>query len=117
MGFAYIVVAVLSAGVAVFALQNNTPMSVRFLGWALDGVPLAGAILGSLAAGMLVVGIPLVISRWSWRRRARAAETKADMLQAALKDREAALLAQRPASPPPPTSPSPPPPTSARSSA
>ena len=104
MGFAYIIVAILSAGVAVFALQNNTPMSVRFLAWALDGVPLAGAILVSLATGMVVVGIPLMISRWTWRRRARAAETKADMLQAALKDREAALLAQRPAPPPPPTS-------------
>ena len=104
MGFAYIIVAILSAGVAVFALQNNTPLSVRFLAWTLDGVPLAGAILVSLATGMVVVGIPLMISRWSWRRRARAAETKADMLQAALKDREAALLAQRPAPPPPPTS-------------
>src|SRR5688500_13493241 len=76
MGFAYVIVAILSAGVAVFALQNNTPLSVRFLGWALDGVPLAGAILGSLATGMLVVAIPLMISRWRWRRRARAAETK-----------------------------------------
>ena len=110
MGFAYIVVAILSAGVAVFALQNNTPMSVRFLAWSLEGVPLAGAILVSLATGMLVVGIPMMISRWRWRRRAQTAETRADMLQAALKDREAALLAQRPASPPPP-------PTSARSSA
>ena len=105
MGFAYILVAILSAAVAVFALQNNTPMSVRFLTWTLNDVPLAGAILGSLAAGMVVTAIPLMISRWQWRRRARALETKVDMLETALASRETALLAQRPAAPPPPPPP------------
>jgi uncharacterized integral membrane protein len=104
MGFAYILVAILSAAVAVFALQNNTPLSVRFLGWTLPEVPLAGAILASLITGMVVTAIPLMISRWSWRRRARALETKVDMLEAELSAREAretALLTPRPATPPP----------------
>ena len=107
MGFAYIFVAILSAAVAVFALQNNTPMSVRFATWTLNDVPLAGAILASLATGMVVTAIPLMISQWRWRRRARALETKVDMLQTALSARETALLAQRPAAPAAP----PPPPT------
>jgi uncharacterized integral membrane protein len=101
MGFAYILVAILSAAVAVFALQNNTPLSVRFLGWTLPEVPLAGAILASLITGMVVTAIPLMISRWTWRRRARALETKVDMLEAALATRETALLTPRPATPPP----------------
>jgi uncharacterized integral membrane protein len=101
MGFAYILVAILSAAVAVFALQNNTPMSVRFLGWTLPEVPLAGAILASLITGMVVTAIPLMISQWRWRRRARTLETKVDMLETALSARETALLNQRPVAPPP----------------
>jgi uncharacterized integral membrane protein len=103
MGFAYVLVAILSAAVAVFALQNNTPMSVRFLGWALD-VPLAGAILASLAIGMVVTAIPLLISQWRWRHRARALETKVEMLETALRTRETALLTPRPVAPPTPPS-------------
>ena len=102
MGFAYVVVAVVSAAVAVFALQNNTPMSVRFLAWGIDNVPLAGAILGSLAAGMVVTAVPLLISRWRWRRRVRALETQLEMLEAEPSPREPAVLTPRPAVPPSP---------------
>jgi uncharacterized integral membrane protein len=102
MGLAYVVVAIVSAAVAVFALQNNTPMSVRFLAWGLDNVPLAGAILGSLAAGMVVTAIPLLISRWRWRRRVRALETRIEMLEAEPAPREPAVLSPRPPTPPPP---------------
>jgi uncharacterized integral membrane protein len=107
MSFAYIVVAIVSAAVAVFALQNNTPMSVRFLAWGLDNVPLAGAILASLAAGMVVTAIPLLISRWCWRRRVRLLESKLEMLETEPSPREPAVLTPRPATPPtPPTPPS-----------
>jgi len=71
MGLAYVVVALLSAAVAVFALQNNQPMSVRFLAWSLDNVPLAGAILAALGAGLVLAAVPLSISSWRWRARAR----------------------------------------------
>jgi uncharacterized integral membrane protein len=103
MGFAYVVVALLSAAVAVFALQNNTPMSVRFLAWAME-VPLAGAILASLATGVVVAGVPLLISRWRWRRRAHTLELKVDTLETALAARETALLTPRPVTPPTPPS-------------
>jgi uncharacterized integral membrane protein len=100
MGLAYIVVALLSAAIAVFALQNNQPMSVRFLAWSVDNVPLAGAILAGLGAGLLLAIIPLSIGSWRWRSRARSLEHKVEMLEAALTSRDTALLTPRPVAPP-----------------
>ena len=61
---------VLGLGIALFALQNGMPVSVRFLGWGVDG-PLAAVVLGSAAAGALVVlllGIPQLLgARWKIR--------------------------------------------------
>ena len=95
MGVAYVLVALLSAAVAVFALQNNESMSVRFLAWSLDGVPLAGALLVALGVGLVVAALPLSITQWRWRSRARALEAKVDMLESALATRENALLTPR----------------------
>ena len=93
-----LLVGLLSAAIAVFALQNNTPMSVRFLGWSLENVPLAVAILVPFAVGLLTAAIPLGYAKWRWRSRARSLETKVEMLESNLRSRDAALLAQRPAS-------------------
>jgi uncharacterized integral membrane protein len=71
MAIVYFVVALLAATVAVFALQNGTPATVRFLVWNLEGVPLAGLILGAFAAGLVIAGVPLVIQRWRARSHAR----------------------------------------------
>jgi uncharacterized integral membrane protein len=97
MGVAYILVALLSAAVAVFALQNNASMSLRFLTWSIDNVPLAGALLAALGVGLVLAALPLAISRWRLRARARALEAKVEMLESALTTRETALLTPRPA--------------------
>ena len=99
MGIAYLVVAVLSAAAAVFALQNGQPMPLRFLVWSMEGVPLAGAILVALAAGVVLAGVPLSIDRWRWRARARSLETQVTMLERAMGERDVPLLALRPARP------------------
>lgn len=96
MGLAYLIVGVLSAAVAVFALQNNQPMSLRFIAWSLENVPLAGALLVSLAAGIILAAVPLAIANWRTRSRVRALEAKVEMLQAALAAREAPALTPRP---------------------
>jgi uncharacterized integral membrane protein len=58
---------ILGLGIALFALQNGTPVSVRFLAWQIDG-PLAGVVLGSAGAGALLVfliGVPqFLAARW-----------------------------------------------------
>ena len=46
---------------AIFALQNTHQTAVRFALWRLDGVPIAGLVLGSLGAGLLIAGLPLWI--------------------------------------------------------
>lgn len=84
MGIAYVVVAVLSAAVAVFALQNAQPTSLRFLAWSIEEAPLAGAILVALAAGLLLAAVPLGIAQWRWRARARELQTRVEVLEGAL---------------------------------
>ena len=82
MALGYLIAAVLAAGVAVFALQNGAPTPVRFLAWNLEGVPLAGLILGALAAGLVIAGVPLGIQRWQARAQARRLEARVRELEA-----------------------------------
>jgi len=97
MAFGYLVAAVVAAIIAIFALQNGTPTSVRFLAWSLEAVPLAGVVLVALAAGLIIAGLPLWVSAWRWRSRARA-------LQARVANMEK-TQAQRPPAPDPGKSP------------
>jgi uncharacterized integral membrane protein len=96
----YLVVAILAAAVAVFALQNSEPATVRFLIWTLEGLPLAAVALIALGLGLVVVGLPLWIRSWRWRSRALAAEARVATLDKALAEREQALM-RRPPPPPP----------------
>jgi uncharacterized integral membrane protein len=74
MGLRYIFVAALASAVTLFALQNSTPTTVRFLFWSVEAAPLATIILLSVAAGIALVGVPLVVERWRLRARLRALE-------------------------------------------
>src|SRR5882672_7307864 len=71
MAFGYLIVAIIAAAVAVFALQNGDPTPVRFIVWTADGLPLAALILISLASGLVIAGVPLMIQRWRLRARLR----------------------------------------------
>ena len=82
MTFGYLVVALLAAAVAVFALQNGEPTPVRFLAWTAGGFPLAGLILIALACGLVIAGVPLLIQRWRLRARVRALERRVAELEA-----------------------------------
>ena len=72
----YILVAVIASAITIFSLQNTTAVSLRFLFWSLPGTPLAMVILGSVAAGIVLVGFPFSMNRWRWRARARSLETQ-----------------------------------------
>lgn len=76
MRFGNLLVALLAAAVALFALQNTDQTAVRFAFWRLDRVPIAGLVLGSLGAGVLIAGLPLWIKLRIWRSRARALEAR-----------------------------------------
>ncbi|MBF8288069.1 MAG: LapA dom protein, partial [Candidatus Rokubacteria bacterium] len=45
MTLAYILMALVGAACAVFALQNMDPVVIRFIGWRAEGIPLALVIL------------------------------------------------------------------------
>ncbi|MBI2205821.1 MAG: LapA family protein [Candidatus Rokubacteria bacterium] len=75
MAVRYLIVALVASAITVFALQNTAPASVRFLLWSLE-LPLAGVILGSVAAGIVLVGLPLWIGRWQLGSRVRTLERR-----------------------------------------
>lgn len=97
MAFRYAFVAVLASTITVFALQNAEPTSIRFLVWRVDGIPVAGVILASVASGIVLVGVPLWIDRWRARSRARTLESRLAAAEALLAERERMV----PPSPPP----------------
>lgn len=90
MGLKYAFVAVLACTITLFALQNNGPTSIRFLIWRVDDIALAGVILASVAAGIVLVGVPLWFDRWRLRARARTLEARLATVEALLADRERA---------------------------
>ena len=81
MKLGYIVVAVLAVLITIFVLQNTTETTVRLAIWRLDGVPIAGLVLGSLGAGLLIAAIPLWIKLGIWRSRARSLQTRLGALE------------------------------------
>ncbi len=103
MALGYLIVALLAAAVAVFALQNSAETRVQFLMWTLEGLPVAAVALVSLAIGLVVAGLPLWIRSWRWRSQARSAQARAAMLDKALAERDQMLL-RRQAPPEPPAS-------------
>jgi uncharacterized integral membrane protein len=84
----YVLVAIVAAAVAVFALQNSQQTSIRFLKWTLDGLPLSAAILAALAAGLVIAGVPFSIRSWRWRSRAQALERRVAGLESTLAERQ-----------------------------
>jgi lipopolysaccharide assembly protein A len=97
MTFGYLAVAILTAAIVVFAFQNGTPVSVKFLVWTVPEVSAAAVILIALVAGLLIAAIPLWLQRWRLRVRVRGLESQVRQLETALEDRNKAVLAPRPA--------------------
>ena len=98
MTFGYIVVALLTAAVVVFAFQNGTPVSVRFLMWTVPEISAAAVILIALVSGLLIAAIPLWIQRWRLRHRVRGLESQVRQLESALEQLNKVAMAPRPSS-------------------
>ena len=90
MTLAYLLMALVGAACAVFALQNMDPVVIRFLGWRAEGMPLAFVILLSVLGGLVFASCVGLLRHWKLRSRIRQLEAQ--------------LAAQeRPATPPTPT--------------
>jgi uncharacterized integral membrane protein len=98
MTFGYLVVALLTAAIVVFAFQNGTPLSVKFLAWTVPEVSAAAVILIALVTGLLIAAIPLWLQRWRLRVRVRGLESQVRQLESTLEERSKAVIAPRPMS-------------------
>jgi uncharacterized integral membrane protein len=100
MTFGYLIVAILTAAVVIFAFQNGTPVSVRFLSWTVPEVSVAAVILIALVSGLLIAAIPLWIQRWRLRVRVRSLENQVRQLESALEQLNKVAMAPRPSAVP-----------------
>ena len=96
MALGYLIVAIVAAAAAVFALQNGEPTTIRFLVWDLPPVSAGLLVLVALVAGMIVAGLTLLIHRTVLRSRMRRLEDVVGALEHSLKDRDRAVLALKP---------------------
>ena len=88
MPFVYVGITLMAVAIAIFALQNADPVSIRFLAWRLDGAPLAAVILLSGAAGAVLATVVGLLQRWRLRAQIR-------QLKSRLKAAEPATHAER----------------------
>ena len=59
--------------IAIFAVQNTTPVAVQFLGFRVEGVAVSVLVLISAALGaaaILLLGIAREV-QWRWRQRSK----------------------------------------------
>ena len=76
MTLAYLLMALVGALCAVFALQNMDPVVIRFLGWRVAGMPLALVILLSVLAGLVFASCVSLLRHWKLRSRIRQLEAQ-----------------------------------------
>lgn len=74
MVFVYLLTALIGAAAAVFALQNVDPVVIRFLGWRIEGAPLAMVIMLSVLAGIVLTSLVGVVQQWRLRAKIRQLE-------------------------------------------
>jgi putative membrane protein len=75
MAMAYLLVAVLGAAVALFAVQNNASVVVRFVGWQIEE-PLSLVVLLSVLMGVVLTALLGVVRHWKLRSRIRQLESR-----------------------------------------
>jgi len=76
MAIIYFLMALVGAAAAVFALQNVDPVVIRFLGWRIEGAPLAMVIMVSVLAGIVLTALIGLIQQWKLRSRVRQLEQR-----------------------------------------
>jgi uncharacterized integral membrane protein len=89
--------------IAIFAVQNTTPVAVQFIGFRADAVAVSVLVLISAALGaaaMLLLGIAREVSlRWRHRgvaQQLRAAQARIAALEAEAASRQAEAVARQP---------------------
>ena len=72
----YLLMAVVGAAAAIFALQNIDPVVIRFLTWRIEGAPLSMVIMLSILAGVVLTSLIGFVRQWKLRSRIRQLENR-----------------------------------------
>ena len=83
MAAIYLLMAVVGAAAAIFALQNIDPVVIRFLTWRIEGAPLSLVIMLSIIVGVVFTSLLGVVRQWKMRSRIRQLENRLAQVQAA----------------------------------
>jgi uncharacterized integral membrane protein len=70
----YVLLVLVGAATAIFTVQNTDPVVIRFIGWRVEGMPLALVILLSLLVGLFIGSTVGVIQQLRLRTRIRQLE-------------------------------------------
>lgn len=70
----YIIMILVGAAAAIFAIQNIDPVVIRFLVWRIEGMPLALVILLSAFAGLVLATMIAMVQQLRLYSRIRALE-------------------------------------------
>ena len=70
----YILMVLVGAAGAIFALQNIDPVVIRFLFWRIEGAPLAMVIILSIAIGVVLTSLVGIVQQLKLRSRIRKLE-------------------------------------------
>ncbi|HEV8436705.1 MAG TPA: LapA family protein [Methylomirabilota bacterium] len=71
----YLLLVLVGAAVAVFAVQNISPVVIRFLGWQIEGA-LSLVVLLSILVGIVLTSLVGLIRHWRLRSRIRQLENR-----------------------------------------
>ena len=74
MGIMYVLMILVGAAGAIFALQNIDPVVIRFLFWRIEGAPLAMVIILSIAIGGVLTSLVGIVQQLKLRSRIRKLE-------------------------------------------
>jgi uncharacterized integral membrane protein len=83
MLFVYVLMALVGAAAAIFAIQNLDPVVIRFLVWRVEGMPVALVILLSAFIGIVFAALSSFAQQWRLRSRLRQLERQVAQLSAA----------------------------------
>lgn len=94
MGIMYILMILVGAAGAIFALQNIDPVVIRFLFWRIEGAPLAMVIILSIAIGVVLTSLVGIVQQLKLRSRIRKLEHSLAQATAAAERQQPDLQAQ-----------------------
>jgi len=83
MGVMYVLMVLVGAAGAIFAVQNIDPVVIRFLFWKIEGAPLAMVIVLSIAIGVVLTSLVGIGQQWKLRSRIRQLQQELARVNAA----------------------------------